>query len=75
MSCYTRHLTGMMGELGLEDTKVNRKRLDEALREFLGYALNDDCPFIWKEIQRYLADPDLKPKMLEKIQQRLEVSA
>ncbi len=75
MSCYTRHLGGIMAEVGLENTKENRKRLDTILREFLGYALTDECPLVWKEIQRYLADPDLRKKMLEKIQRRLEVSA
>ncbi|MEI6309272.1 MAG: hypothetical protein WCP58_06505 [bacterium] len=74
MSCYTRHLGGVMAEVGLEDNKENRKRLDIILREFLGYALTDECPLVWKEIQRYLADPVLKMKMLEKIQRRMEVS-
>jgi hypothetical protein len=74
MSCYTRHLAGLMSEMGLEDTKGNRKRLDTSLREFLGYSLTDECPLVWREIQRYLADPDLKTIMLERIRQRLEVS-
>ena len=74
MSCYTRHLGGVMAEVGLEDNKENRKRLDIILREFLGYALTDECLLVWKEIQRYLADPVLKMKMLEKIQRRMEVS-
>jgi len=74
MSCYTRHLGAVMAEVGLEDNKENRKRLDLILREFLGYALTDECSLVWKEIQRYLDDPFLKMKMLEKIQRRMEVS-
>jgi hypothetical protein len=74
MSCYTRHLGGLMQEMKLEDNKGNRQRLDLALREFLGYAPSDDCPMIWTEVKRYLADPELKKKLLAKVQHIMEVS-
>ena len=47
MTCYMRHMGWLFDELGIESDKVNRRRVDTALREALGSAESDHCPEVW----------------------------
>jgi hypothetical protein len=49
MSCYTRHLGEVMELMGLEDTRENKKLLDEKIRRVLG--TDAPCPDIWKQVK------------------------
>jgi len=41
MSCYFRHLKGVMAEAGVEVTQANKKDVDRALHEIVGVAYKD----------------------------------
>ncbi len=47
MTCYMRHMDWLFDELELESDKVNRRRVDTALRAILGSAEDDHCPEVW----------------------------
>jgi hypothetical protein len=50
MSCYVHNLVDLLTDLGHEDTKQNRKRLDLAIRRALG-AEDLHCPEVWKRVK------------------------
>lgn len=71
MSCYIRHLADWMEELGLENTKENRKILDLAIRKSLD--LSGDvvhCPEVWQELKTIL-NSEKEIELLEKIKKFL----
>jgi len=72
VSCYIRHLKGLMEEIPLSETKENKKRLDLAIREILGYSSKEDCPLVWQELKRWLADQSLKAELMIKLRKKLE---
>ena len=51
MTCYQRHLGPLFESLGLEYDKVNRARVDAAIREVLGVAEGAQCPEVWSAIK------------------------
>ena len=72
MTCYIRHLKGLMEKIALPDTKESRKLLDKAIREVLGYSSREDCPFVWQELKRWLEEPRLEKELILKLKQKLE---
>lgn len=50
MSCYVRHLDEVLEGLGLENTKENRKLLDQKIRKVLNME-DAHCPEIWQRIK------------------------
>ena len=51
MSCYMRHMAGLMDALELENEVSNRKRGDMAVRSSLGMADHVHCPEVWAAIK------------------------
>ena len=47
MTCYMRHMGWLFDELGIESDRLNRRRVDTALRAILGSADDDHCPEVW----------------------------
>lgn len=72
MTCYIRHLKGLMEKIALPDTKESRKLLDKAIREVLGYSPQEDCPLVWQELKRWLKEPELENELILKLKQKLE---
>lgn len=72
MTCYTRHLKDIMKELGMEDTKENRRILDKRLRAILGRE-DDHCPEVWRDVKERLHDPKLKERMVEELRGSKEI--
>lgn len=72
MTCYIRHLKGLMEKIALPDTKESRKLLDKAIREVLGYSPQEECPFVWQELKRWLKDPELENELTLKLMRKLE---
>ena len=67
MTCYMRHMDWLFDELGLESDKLNRRRVDTALRTVLGSAEDDHCPEVWAAYKA-LGDDDreaLAPRVRE----------
>lgn len=55
MTCYTRHLTDILKELDLEDTKENRRTLDRKIRKVLRRD-KDGCSAVWKDVKEQIHD-------------------
>lgn len=52
MSCYLRHLKHFFDELNLEYDKINRKAVDEAIKNIFGKP-DAHCPEVWKEVKAW----------------------
>ena len=71
MSCYFRHLQEIFDSAGIEITKDNRKKLDEAMRKLLKVKYKD-CPKTWKEIkEKILVDEKKKKDFANKLKKIL----
>jgi hypothetical protein len=55
MSCYLRHLKGILGEAGIEVTPANRKQVDRAIHQIAGTTYKD-CPETWKRLKQLIGD-------------------
>jgi hypothetical protein len=51
MSCYLRNLQSLFDTLELEYNKVNRVRVDVAIREVLRISGDAHCPEVWSAIK------------------------
>jgi hypothetical protein len=57
MSCYLRHLGDVMARNGIEVTKDNRKRVDQAIHKVVGVRYKD-CPQAWKAVKAMIAEDE-----------------
>jgi len=70
MTCYTRHLTDVIRELNLEDTRENRKFLDRKIRIFLKRE-KDGCSKVWKEVKEQIHDSAKRGLLIEELRKDL----
>lgn len=68
MSCYLRHLEDELRLVGIEVTKENRKRLDQAVHKVVGVE-HKNCSQAWKEVKRMRAED--KGAFLAKLKEEL----
>ena len=72
MSCYFRHLQEIFDSSGIEVTKDNRKKIDEAIHKLLKVKYKD-CPQTWKEIkEKILMDEKKKNVFADKLKKMLD---
>ncbi len=55
MSCYFRHLQGILKEAGIEVTSTNRKQIDQAVHKIVGVTYKD-CPAVWRKLKQEQRD-------------------
>ena len=68
MSCYFRHLKGVLNEAGIEVTPSNKKQIDRVIHEIVGVTYKD-CPATWKMLkQEILADEQKQQDFIIKLQ-------
>jgi hypothetical protein len=65
MSCYIRHLGSTFEELGIENNKDNRKRMDKSIRKIL--KTDKPCPEVWKRLKTILVDEKKKKDLVGKL--------
>jgi len=71
MSCYFRHLKGVLNEAGIEVTPSNKKQIDRVIHEIVGVTYKD-CPATWKRLkQEILADEQKQQDFIIKLQNAL----
>ena len=63
MSCYLRHIKGILDEAGTAITSANRKQIDQALHQAVGVAYKN-CPATWKTIKAGVMDNEEKRRTL-----------
>ena len=68
MSCYFRHLKGMLSEAGIEVNPSNRKQIDRAIHDIVGITYKD-CPTTWKKLkQEIIGDEEKRQDFIKKLQ-------
>ena len=72
MSCYLRHLQGLLDSSGIEVNKDNRKRVDEAVHKLLKVKYKN-CSPVWKKIkENVLSDEKKKKDFIKKLKKTLD---
>lgn len=61
MSCYFRHLEGILKEAGIEVTSTNRKQIDQAIHNIVGVPYKD-CPAAWKKLKQEIINDEQKQR-------------
>jgi hypothetical protein len=59
MSCYFRHMKDLFGELGIEVTPENKKKIDAAIHTLVEVDYKD-CPAAWRQVKVNLSDEELR---------------
>jgi hypothetical protein len=57
LTCYFRHLEGLLKKAGIAVTAENRKQLDKVIHELVGVDYKD-CPNTWRQVKLRLADDE-----------------
>jgi len=64
MSCYLRHLDGLLMQAGIEPTKPNRRQVHLVLRRLTG---EQHCPQVWQRVKALVADPCGREELASKL--------
>ncbi len=64
MSCYTRHLSGLFANAGIEPGPKNAKQADLYIQRILGKT-GEGCPAVWKELKSWLASPEKEAELIQ----------
>ena len=68
MSCYFRHLKGILDEAGIEVTPSNKKQIDQAIHQTVEVTYKD-CPQTWKKLkQQIIGDEQKRRDLIDKLQ-------
>ena len=59
MSCYFRHVNDILVEAGIEVTRNNKKKIDQALHQIVG-VIYKDCLATWKRLKEQLRGDEPK---------------
>jgi len=57
MTCYFRHITRLLEEIGVEVTKENKRDIDRQIHELLGVDYKD-CSTTWKAVKQRIAEDE-----------------
>lgn len=67
MSCYLRHLSGILDEAGISLTRDNRREVDQAIHKIVGVTYKD-CPAAWKRVkEKVMSDPKERLAFIERL--------
>jgi hypothetical protein len=65
MSCYFRHIKGILDEAGIEVTPGNKKQVDQAIHQAVGVAYKD-CSATWRKLKQEISSDEGKRRDLVK---------
>lgn len=63
MSCYLRHMKGILDEAGIVVTPANKPQIDRAFHQIVAVAYKN-CPATWKRLKQELAGDETKRQAL-----------
>ncbi|MBU7009881.1 MAG: hypothetical protein HXS46_04275 [Theionarchaea archaeon] len=66
MSCYLRHMSGVLQEAGIKVTRENKKDIDKALHNLVNVEYKN-CSPTWKEIKKLLQTEEGKKKIVKEL--------
>ncbi len=61
MSCYFRHIMGILDEAGIKVTPDNRNQIDRAIHQIVDVT-DGNCPESWKRVKQQLTGEEHKRK-------------
>ena len=67
MSCYLRHMQGVLSEAGVELTRSNRKKVDAMLKSLSG---QKNCSAAWKRLKEAIAEPGSRQGLVSGLRER-----
>lgn len=70
MTCYFRHMKKVLAEAGIEVTKENKKRIDQAIHHILGVEYKD-CPNTWRRVKDILKSTDARERLINQLKEAL----
>jgi hypothetical protein len=66
MSCYFRHMQGILDEAGIKITPANKKQVDQAIHKIVNVSYKN-CPAAWEEIKLGIADAQKRKQFVEQL--------
>jgi len=69
MTCFTRHLKDLFGEIGVEMNPESKRRVQNELTEIVNPE-SKKCWDVWKGTKRYLADDKKKKLLIKELKKR-----
>jgi hypothetical protein len=66
MTCYFRHLRAVFEEAGIQVTKENRKKIDEAIHDIMGVDYKN-CSETWKQVKDIMKDDESREAFVLKL--------
>jgi hypothetical protein len=54
MTCYFRHLNGILQKAGITVTKENRQEIDKVIHRLVNVDYKN-CPYAWKQVKERIA--------------------
>lgn len=71
MSCYLRHLKGILEQAGVKPAdKKERQAVDRAVKEIVGME-SAPCNEAWKTIKQWLAEPGKEQLLISELQKKM----
>jgi hypothetical protein len=71
VSCYLRHIRGILSEAGVEVTPSNKKEIDRAIHQIV-HVDYKDCLQTWVRLKRQIiGDEQKKQDLIKKLQDAL----
>jgi len=71
VSCYFRHIKGILNEAGIEVTPGNKKEIDQAIHQIVEVAYKD-CPQTWRKLKQHIkGDEQKKQDLVRRLQDAL----
>jgi len=68
MSCYLRHIKGILEEAGIEVNPGNKNLIDQAILQAVGVDYKD-CPATWKRLkQEIMTDEQKRQDFIKKLE-------
>lgn len=58
MSCYFRHMKDVLAEAGIEVTKENKKKIDQAIHELVAVEYKN-CSPTWKAVKTHIKNDEI----------------
>jgi hypothetical protein len=71
MSCYFRHMKGVLAEAGVEVTTENKKHIDKIIHDLVNVEYKN-CPATWKAVKEQIqGDDKAKGRFIKRLKKEL----
>ena len=71
MTCYFRHMKEVFAEAGVEVTKENKKRIDQAIHNIVSVEYKN-CSHKWRKVKELLKSGDTWKSFISQLKEALK---